>query len=200
VTIEKGAPWGSVQPTPHEVVDSPNEASAAQAIQDGARYVALRSGNLLRALGRHHRTVDLQPNDNCLVLPCDVLQVTLDHSTEVVAVSTVIVGSRWQPRWWVTSGGFLGKLNVAPRAHPNDGLVDALTFKGTSWRTLVAIRRRMQLGDHLPHPQLAMTRASEVQWKSDRPARITIDGKRYGRAAHVQIVVKPDAFSLCMPQ
>ncbi|MEY3615839.1 MAG: hypothetical protein RLZZ518_841, partial [Actinomycetota bacterium] len=52
MTIEKGMPWGIVQPAPHDVVIASDEASAAQAFRNGARYVALQSGDLLRALGK----------------------------------------------------------------------------------------------------------------------------------------------------
>ncbi len=200
MTIEKGMPWGSVQPAPHDVVIASDEASAAQAFRNGARYVALQSGDLLRALGKGDGIGAATLAGNCLVLPCDVFRVTLDEHTEVVAVSSVMVGSRWKPRWWVTSGGFLGDLNVAPRAHPNDGFADALRFDDVTMRTLWAMRRRMRLGDHLPHPRLTMTRAAEVLWQGARSAPVWVDGKLHGRFRNVQIVVQSDAFSLCVPQ
>ncbi len=200
MTIQKGMAWGSVQPVPHDVIVATNEASAAQAIRDGARCIALQSGDLLRALGKQNGVGDVQLQSECLVLPCDVLHIALDESTEVLGLSSVMVGSRWKPRWWVTSGGFLGDLNVAPRAHPNDGLADALGFDDVSLRTYLAIRRRMRLGDHLPHPQLTMTRAAHVQWQGTRRASVWIDGKLHGRFSDVHIVVHPDAFSLCVPQ
>ena len=200
MTIEKGVAWGSVQPTPRDVIIATDEASAARAIRDGARCVALQSGDLLRALGKHDGVGNVQLNDNCLVLPCDIFRITLNETTEVVALSSVMAGSRRKPRWWVTSGGFLGKLNVAPRAHPNDGLADALSFGDLPLRTTWAIRRRMRLGDHLPHPQLTMNRAAHVQWQGTGPTSVRIDGKIHGRFTAVRVVVQPDAFSLCVPQ
>ncbi|MBJ7504812.1 MAG: hypothetical protein JHC86_03390 [Ilumatobacteraceae bacterium] len=199
MTIEKGVPWGSTSQTPADVVVVPDEATAAQAVSRGEQCVVLQSGDLIRALGGR-AAITPQRGSACRLLPCDVLRITLDDTTQITAVSSIVVGSWRHPRWWVTSGGFLGALNVAPRAHPNDGLADALTFgDGLVLRQLVAIRRRMKLGDHLPHPLLTMQRAGEVQWQHAQPATVTIDGQRMGRVRSVRVVVQPDAFSLCVP-
>ncbi len=200
MTIEKGVPWGSTARMPADVVVVPDEATAAQAVLRGGQCVVLQSGDLMRALGGTATTITPQHGSACRLLPCDVLRITLDDTTQTTAVSSVVVGSWRHPRWWVTSGGFLGALNVAPRAHPNDGLADALTFgDGLDLRQLFAIRRRMKLGDHLPHPQLTMQRAREVQWQHAQPAPVTIDGQSMGRVRSVHVVVQPDAFSLCVP-
>lgn len=204
MTIEKGAAWGSVGPTPHDCVLAKDEAGAAVAVQQGATHVWLESGNILRALGLSTATGALHVGEPCRLLPCDVLIVKLDDAAPVLALSSVVIGSWRTPQMWVTTGGFLGALNVAPRAHVNDGLVDALEFNNSiPVRQLLLMRRRMRLGDHLPHPMLTMHRAAHVKWPSNhqvaKKRTIRLDGKERGRAAQVTVEVRPDAFSLCLP-
>ena len=204
MTIEKGAAWGFVGVTPHDCVVAKDEAAAALAVQQGAKHVWLESGDILRALGLAVAAGALRVGEPCRLLPCDVLTVQLDDAAPVLALSSVVVGSWRTPQLWVTTGGFLGALNVAPRAHVNDGLIDALEFAGSiPLRQLLLMRRRMRLGDHLPHPRLTMHRAPQVNWPSNpygaKSSAVLIDGKQRGRAAQVAIEVRPDAFWLCVP-
>ena len=204
MTIEKGAAWGTVGVTPHECVVAKDEAAAASAVQHGATHVWLESGDILRALGLTVATGALKVGEPCRLLPCDVLMVQLDDAAPVLALSSVMVGSWRKPQLWVIAGGFLGALNVAPRAHVNDGVVDALEFAGSiPLRQLLLMRRRMRLGDHLPHPRLTMHRAAQVKWPTSpigpKSSAVIIDGKQRGRAAQVTIKVRPDAFLLCVP-
>ncbi len=214
MTIQKGEPWGAVAPTPHDVVMAATEEAAARSVRDGARFVWLTSGDLVRALGpitSHGRAAPSKPRigEPCLQLPCDLLEVKLGDRDVVPAVSRVVVGSMFRPRWWLSAGGFVGDLNVAPRAHPNDGVADALEFVSpVTTRQIIQIRRRMRRGDHLPHPGLVMHRGPRVQWSatSNEPlparsaARVYIDGKRYARFTSVHVTVRPDAWTLCVPQ
>lgn len=208
MTIEKGAAWGSMAMTPFDLVVAPDEAALARAVARGARHVALQSGDLLRALGTPDVPVPGHPS---LHLPCDVIVVRLDDGDPVTAVGNVLIGSVMRPRAWVTTGGFVGRLNAAPRAHPNDGMVDALEFVGdVSLRQLLAIRRKMRVGDHLPHPALRIHRDTTYEWTSSgaktsslgtaggRRRTVTIDGRRHGRARSVRVTVTPDAFVLCI--
>ena len=181
-----------------------DEAAAASAVQHGATHVWLESGDILRALGLTVATGALKVGEPCRLLPCDVVMVQLDDAAPVLALSSVVVGSWRKPQLWVTTGGFLGALNVAPRAHVNDGVVDALEFAGSiPPRQLLLMRRRMRLGDHLPHPRLTMHRAPQVKWPTSphgaKSCAVIIDGKQRGRAAQVTIKVRPDAFLLCVP-
>ena len=204
MTIEKGVAWGTVGATPHDCAAAKDEATAASAVQHGATHVWLESGDILRALGLAAATGALKAGEPCRLLPCDVLIVQLDDAAPVLVLSSVVIGSWSKPQMWVTTGGFLGALNVAPRAHVNDGVVDALEFTGSiPLRQLLFMRRRMRLGDHLPHPMLTMHRAADVRWPSNyqgaKKRTIRLDGKQRGRAAQVAIEVRPDAFWLCVP-
>lgn len=212
MTIHKGAPWGSVAPTPHDTVIGDSEEAVARAVADGARHVVLTSGDLLRAVGIAPNVTIPQVGEPSLQLPCDVFEVMINDDVSTTAISSVVVGTRLWPRLWISAGGFLGRLNMAPRAHPNDGLLDALEFTGRPHvRQLLAIRRRMRLGDHLPHPLLAMHRQNSITWpitntaadtnqnRLDRRNVVTVDGRRFTGVHRVSVKVKPDAFVLCVP-
>lgn len=203
MTIEKGVAWGSVEMTPFNLVVAPDEEAAARAIRIGATHVQLLSGDLLRALGVEGSQTRLTPGEPSLHLPCDMLSVSIDDGDPFVAIGSLMIGSRWRPRAWLATGGFLGDLNVTPRAHPNDGVLDVLEFgPGLGVRQLLTIRWRMRRGDHLPHPLLSIRRAAKFDWGSDARggfARVIVDGRIHGRARRVDVVVQPDAFTLCLP-
>ncbi|MEY4401624.1 MAG: hypothetical protein RL072_1489 [Actinomycetota bacterium] len=203
MTIERGQPWGTEGTAPHDLVLAAHEEAAARAVSNGARHVALRDGDLLAALGTglHDRT--LHVGAPCRMLPCDAYDVTLTRrgvAVTTIAVSKVLVGDWRRPVWWFTSGGFVGGLNVSPTSHPNDGRADVLEWSRVSLRELLAIRRRMRLGDHLPHPALHVARGHLVLWKSPSGTRpVTIDGRNWGHADGVTVTVRNDAFVLCVP-
>jgi hypothetical protein len=203
MTIEKGQPWGTEGFAPHDLMLARDEEAAARAVSHGTRHVALQHGELLSALGLGGNKQVLRVGDSCRLLPFDAYEVTVwrrGWSESTIAVSTVLIGTWRQPTWWFTAGGFVGSLNAAPNSHPNDGRADALEWSRVSVRDMLAIRRRMHLGDHLPHPALHTARGSTINWQSTHGTRpVTIDGRRWGRADHVSITVRPDAFVLCTP-
>ena len=203
MTIEKGQPWGTEGVAPHDLVVAAHEEAAARAVSSGERHVALSDGDLLAALGTGLRDSTLHVGAPCRMLPCDAYEVTLQrHGVDVstIAVSSVLVGTWRRPLWWFTSGGFVGGLNASPASHPNDGRADVLEWSRVSVRELIAIRRRMRLGDHLPHPALHVTRGPSVLWRSAGGTRpVTIDGRHWGYADGVTVTVRNDAFVLCVP-
>jgi len=198
VTIEKGAAWGTRGTAPADLVVADDEVALARAVGAGARHVALRDGDLLRALGLDDATPP-RAGEPALLLPCDALRVQIDDAPPLTAVSTVVVGSTLRARFIATSGGFVGRANVAPRAHPNDGLLDVLVVApDMPLRQWLAARQRMQLGDHLPHPHMEMRRAAMHDISFDSAELVRIDGTKHGRARRVRIEVLPDAFVLCV--
>jgi hypothetical protein len=198
MTIERGAAWGTRDTAPLDLVVVDDEAALARAVGDGTRHAALRGGDLLRALGLGDATPP-RAGEPALFLPCDALCVRLDDAPAITAVSTVVVGGSLRARLIATSGGFVGRANVAPRAHPNDGVVDVLVVSpAMPLRQWLAARQRMRLGDHLPHPHLEMRRAAAHDVSFDSAQFVRIDGTKHGRARRVRIEVSPDAFVLCV--
>ncbi|MFM8714251.1 MAG: hypothetical protein ACKOE7_12980, partial [Actinomycetota bacterium] len=110
MTIRPGEPWGETRTAPEGLIVADDETGLADAVADGRRDVALRAGELLRALGRaptnarttSQRDTVPRPGESGLALPCDAYDVVLRRGTDeqhLVAVSTVIIGTLRTPHW-----------------------------------------------------------------------------------------------------
>ena len=88
---------------------------------------------------------------------------------------------------------YLGKWDVAPRAHPGDGLLDTYDVRlpaGASW---LPVRSRLPHGTHLPHPGIKERRVGALQVELDRPLPLRLDGDVVGKARVLSVRVEPDA-------
>ena len=93
----------------------------------------------------------------------------------------------------VMNAQFLGRWDVAPRSHPNDGLLDVVRVApemaiGDRWKA----RRRLPTGTYLPHPHIDQHRLAEVHFELERPLDVTIDGVSVGRQRRLSVGVVPD--------
>ena len=89
--------------------------------------------------------------------------------------------------WWgevfvAMNAEWLGRFDVAPRAHPGDGLLDTLSGRPSSDDRIKA-HRRLPSGTHVPHPAIVERRAHSIQQDFARPLDIWLDGQKVGRAA-----------------
>jgi hypothetical protein len=197
VTIRKGEPWGVPVAAPVELFLAPDDASAARFVHGalaGGRTVPLfgvTGGDLARTMGGG--TPGRFPGEVTRA-PVDVLQVMAD-GRGTIAVAHVMVGSWWHGECRLAlNAQYLGRLDLAPRSHPNDGRLDALVLAPSmSWRARLQARRRARSGTHLPHPQLSMSQTAAVEWTFDRALPIRVDGVRWGRGREVRVTVVPDA-------
>ena len=95
----------------------------------------------------------------------------------------VAMNAQWVKEW-----------NLGPKAHPNDGLIDAyeMHLGFLEWRK---VKRRLGTGTHLPHPGITQTRAKAVTF--DLPGwTVYVDGEDVGRAKHLAIRALPDALTV----
>jgi hypothetical protein len=198
VTIAKGSSWGR----PGALVDGAptvrDDASLARLVEQGRVDVpiGLLGGDL-------HRTLGSPPADRMLgadgmVFPIDVLEVRLDGRPAIVAAAHVVARSG---PWWrqqsvaAMNASFVGELDLGPKAHPNDGLVD-VTIGRLPLRDRRLARRRMRSGSHVPHPALATSRVRRWEVELDRGTPVWLDGVAQGAARHVVIEVVPDRCSV----
>jgi hypothetical protein len=195
VTIRKGEPWGAAAPMPADLVFADDDASLAQLVaRDTARAYGLRGGDLHRSLGAPPEREATQR------LPIDALRVRLDDQ-EWVAVAHVVARNGW----WrgallaVLNCPYIGEWDVAPRAHPNDGHFDIVEVRaGMSLRQRLQARRRLPLGNHVPHPEIEMRTAESATWNFDAPRDVYVDAVPRGRATRLEIAISPDHFSIYM--
>ena len=125
-----------------------------------------------------------------MALPVDVVAVTVGIGTEaIVAVNSVVVGvAPDRLRAWhrpvglsveidgkpvdaaaattlvVMNGQYLRGLDLSPRGHPGDGVAEAQLYALPPGARR-AMRSRLAVGAHLPHPAITIRRAHRV----DRP-------------------------------
>ncbi|MCZ7630088.1 MAG: hypothetical protein M5U19_14025 [Microthrixaceae bacterium] len=85
--------------------------------------------------------------------------------------------------------------NLAPRAHPGDGLID--TIEGSlGFSDRLRARRRFVTGTHVPHPSLVTRRVAEADFEFASPARLVLDGRDTLQARSFRIRCLPDAFTV----
>lgn len=196
MTIEKGASWGEIVERPSELHIVADDAALAAALSGDAAPLAVRSGDLFATVGGR----PVEGRDQLLRVPIDAVRVRLDGGEGLLAVAHVVL----RAPWWaggplrggicvVMNAEFLGRLELAPRGHPNDGRVEVLEFSAdVPLRQRLAMRRRARSAAHLPHPGISTRSVRSVTWSFERPRVAVVDGVRRGRVRDVAIEVVPD--------
>lgn len=194
MTISKGTEWGEPVVRPSELVVVASDAElAAHRPENGP--VGLSGGDIYRSVGSP------DPRADSMCLPIDRLHVTFDDTT-TVAVAHVVVRRTGRAWWWrgellaVCNADFVGRWNVAPRAHPNDGRFDVVHVTDMRLRERWAARQRLSQGTHVPHPAIAVQTATEGSWVFRRPMTIVIDGVEAGTLTTLSVTIEPDALAV----
>ena len=205
MTIEKGKPWG--RPRAELAGPPPGTAAsdaAARAVVERARRanepvppVVLLGGDLARTVGggadpAHAAGVD------AMALPCDIASVLLDGRQHWFVAHLVARRSWWHGRVYAAMNAqFVGRWDVAPRSHPNDGRLDVVDVApAMRRRDRLAARRRLPTGTHVPHPAVRTERTAAAQVTFDPPLRVWLDGVDVGEVRNVSLRVEPDALTV----
>jgi YegS C-terminal NAD kinase beta sandwich-like domain len=200
VTIRKGEAWGEAGGLPADgvVVRSDAEArAAATAARRAGRPVptlGLLGGDLCRTLGGRGDEARLRSGAAARV-PADLGSVLVD-GVQHWFVAHLVARRSW---WWgrivaAMNAEFLGGWDVAPRAHPGDGLLDVVDVAAAmSLGDRLRARRRLPSGGHVPHPAITVIRRAAVQVDFDRTTPVWLDGERVGDARRLSIRIERDA-------
>lgn len=131
-------------------------------------------------------------------LPIDALIVTIDDRTDepLIAVAHVVIRRGWWrgPIHALMNAQYVGRYDVAPRSHPNDGRVDVIETSALSLPDRVKAWRRLPAGAHVPHPAITERRVTEASYTFERAMTVWVDGRRRAQARSVHVRVVPDAF------
>lgn len=135
-------------------------------------------------------------------MPIDLLRVTTDGGEHVAAAH--VVARRAGPLgWWcgplvaVVNAEHIGRWDVAPRAHPNDGRADVVEVSAAMGRRARwQAWRRLPSGTHAPHPAITMRRIRDERLEWDEPLAVWIDGVLVGRSRSLAVAVLPDAATI----
>jgi len=210
VGIVAGRDWGepAALPAGAPVVASDRQlselAEAARRQRGTVGPVGLVGGDLCRTLGGGREapaTAEARLRGGGGVrYPIDVGEVLADGVLGLFVAHLVARTARWRHAFVAMNAQYLtarsGRAwDLAPRAHPNDGLLDTLEADLELAQAL-AVRARLPLGTHLPHPGVTSRRTAAVQvsWARARPLRL--DGARVGTARTLSVRVRPDALAI----
>lgn len=172
------------------------------ALGSGRPPVRLGGGDMARTLGvgGDSGAGGGPGDDTVLEVPIDVLEVTSDGSLAVACAHVVAKPPVHRGGWWagplvvVMNAQFHGHWDVAPRGHPNDGRVEVLEIdEDLSLRARWAVRRRLPLGTHLPHPAIHTRSVREATFEFTRPMMLHVDGVGLGSLRSMSVRVRPDA-------
>jgi diacylglycerol kinase family enzyme len=87
----------------------------------------------------------------------------------------------------------LGRWDVAPRAHPNDGWLDVLEVDpDMPARARWQASRRLASGTHVPHPDIAVRRVRGTTFTFGRPLGLWVDGVEQGSVSVLGVRVVAD--------
>ena len=198
MTIEKGKPWGTPGSLPAGGMTVRTDAEASAVIESARRsgkpppIIGLLGGDLGRTVGARGDMGRLRDGKGS-VLPVDVGSAWLD-GTQHWFVAHVIARRAW---WWgrvvaIMNAEWLGRLDVAPRAHPNDGRLDILDARLPFAQRLRAARR-LRSGTHLPHPMIEEHRVAAWHTRFEPALRVWVDGIAMGLVRDLSVRIEPDA-------
>jgi hypothetical protein len=124
--------------------------------------------------------------------PVDLGVVLADGRLHLFVAHLVARTRLWTRAFVAMNAQWLDEWNLGPRAHPNDGLLDTYDVRLKPGQ-LAAVRARLPLGSHLPHPGIKERRAAAVQIDLDRDLALRLDGESVGKARVLSVRVEPDA-------
>ncbi len=200
MTIEKGRSWGEPGALPADGVMVRSDAEARVVVEAARRSnrpvpaLGLLGGDLCRTVGGQGDEARMRSAE-AMRLPVDLASVLIDGRLHWFVAHLVVRRSWWWGEVFVAMNAeWLGPFDVAPRAHPGDGLLDTLSGKlGLDDR--LKVRRRLRTGTHVPHPGITERRVHSLQCDFARPLDIWLDGSRVGRARTLSLRVEPDALT-----
>lgn len=198
--MRRGQNWGESGSLPVDGITVGTDAELRAIITEARRthldlpVVGLLGGDLHRTLGGRHELGNTEENK--------AARVTVDIGSALVDgrlywfSAHLVAGSWWRGRVWVAAlAAYYGRWNLAPRAHPGDGLLDFLdTELGPGDR--MAARKRLPAGTHVPHPKITYRRAPAAQVEFSKPTRIRLDGEDVGHAKRLSVRVEGNALDL----
>jgi hypothetical protein len=201
VTLEPGVPWGEPGPLPAGGLVVGDDAELRAIVETHRRAeqpippVGLLGGDLCRTLGGTGDERRLR-SDRAVTLTVDIGAVLLDGTLRWFVAHLVARRSWWRGRLLaVMNAQWLGRWDVAPRAHPGDGLLDVVDAD-PSFEERVAARRRLPTGTHVPHPRIAVRRVSAWQTEMDPHLDVWLDGARLAPASRLSVRVEPAALTV----
>ena len=204
MTVRRGEDWGEPGPLAASAPACSDDATAASAIRSqigsGAAVpeVGLLGGDLHTTLGAPLRSETELRTGAGVRFPVDVIEVaatapdgSVTHLTGLAHLE-VRRRRRFVGRTVVVmNAAFVGRANLGPRAHPNDGRLDVTEGSLPRGSRREGLRRSLS-GTHVPHPGLSERRVSELTIDAVDGLRWWLDGVRMPPASRLVVTCRPD--------
>lgn len=157
--------------------------------------VALTGGDLWRTLGGPS-SVGRWKTNNARHLQIDLGAALVDGRFHWFCAHLVVRTSWLYGKIFVAANAaYLGSWNIAPRAHPGDGLLDVLESDLILKQRIGALRR-LKSGTHVPHPDISYRRVKAEQVEFLKEMAVYVDGKPIGKARRLSIRSEPESLLL----
>ena len=195
--VNRNEDWGALGMVPEDAQTAGSNADLLKVLGDlnSASVGVLTGGDLCRTLGGRGRAC---PGGEATLVDIDVGEALVDGRLHRFVSHFVVRPSRHPGRWWVAANAaHRGRWNLAPRAHPGDGLLDVLDAS-LSWAEVPAAWRRLGVGVHVPHPGIREERTTATQGSFDRSARAWLDGRPIGGVDRLSVRVQPGALRVAI--
>ena len=201
MTIRKGEAWGTPAPLAPDGVVVRSDAEACAVVTAARRAgepippLGLLGGDLCRTLGGLGDEARLRSAD-AMTFPIDLGEALLDGRLHFFVAHLVARRGWWRGRAVVAMNAqWVGRWNLGPRAHPNDGLLDVYDAR-VPVSGVLKVRSRLHQGAHLPHPAITEQRRSATQLTLERPLPVHLDGEVAGSFTNLSLRVEPDALTV----
>lgn len=193
MTIEKGKAWGVPGELPPDGVVVGSDREARTIVEAARRHhidvpaLGLRGGDLCRTLGG--------PGELATIFPVDLGAVLIDGRLHWFVAHMIARSAGWGRVVAAMNAQWRGPWNLAPRGHPNDGMLDVFEAR-LSWADRLKVRARLGAGTHVPHPGITQRRVAAAQFEFEKPTPIELDGEVVTRARTLSVRVEPDALKV----
>ncbi len=202
MTLSHGEQWGMPGLLPPDAPVANSDAELAELVQaagvGGGLVVALAGGDLCRTLGGRGDAAERLGQQTTLARLDIGVAVLDDQPGRLFAAHLQARGRLWSgPCLVAMNAQWLNQWQLAPRSHPGDGLLDFVSgHLGLSQRILAG--RKAMRGEHLPHPDLAVSRKATRTESFARSRRVYLDGRFVRSCTRITVTLNPNAVSVAV--
>ncbi|MBT96131.1 MAG: hypothetical protein CL431_09195 [Acidimicrobiaceae bacterium] len=165
--------------------------------QSGEVLISLRGGNLYKSLGGNNNVTSLDDTKS-IALKLDLGQIELGESKYLFA-SHCRIANFLQP-WrstFIVNSPVIRNRRISPKGHPGDGKFEMIEFSMSLQQSMIAYRRSKS-GDHVPHPDIKISRKSNCKIKFKKKQRVSVDGKTVKFSRDFSMSVIPHAICVVL--
>ena len=200
--IAPGSSYGERREPPSGAIEVFDDGEASSVISmwrargEEPPCLILRGGDLYRTLGGAGTKVRRVGAGTLVTMPVDLGIIRFDGQERVFLAHAILRTPAWRGRFEVVMNAqWCGDLDLGPKSHPGDGLLD-VTVGSLTPRQRIAARSRARSGTHLPHPALTLRRVATHELDSGHRTSLYLDGRRVASCRRASVHIEPGAVTV----